>query len=148
MSIINIVSKVKQIHPDTVVLVKVGTFYNAYGKDAYIISNLFKYKIQEIENVPFSGFNIKVKPRIIAALDEQKINYIVLDKRNNYDVDEKVDFKNLNKYEERYYKSRKEVNKQLRIEKIYKMLQENSNKEEIYSILAKVEEVLNERRKV
>ena len=30
---------IKEIHPEDIVLYKVGTFYNTYGKDSYIIVN-------------------------------------------------------------------------------------------------------------
>ena len=38
MAIITIIKMIKKIHPDSVVLVKVGKFYNVYGRDSYIIS--------------------------------------------------------------------------------------------------------------
>ena len=38
MGIINIIKVVKQVHKEDVVLVKIGKFYQVYGKDAYIIS--------------------------------------------------------------------------------------------------------------
>ena len=34
MGTINIVKNIKEIHPECVVIVKIGTFYNVYGKDA------------------------------------------------------------------------------------------------------------------
>ncbi len=37
MSLANMVRTIKQIHPEDVVLIKIGVFYHAYGKDAYII---------------------------------------------------------------------------------------------------------------
>ena len=36
MSIENTISLIKQVHPSDVVLVKIGNFYYAYGKDAII----------------------------------------------------------------------------------------------------------------
>ena len=41
MGIINMSKNIKEIHPNKVVLYKVGTFYNAYGKDAYIVSYIY-----------------------------------------------------------------------------------------------------------
>ena len=38
MGIITVVKAVKEIHTDSVILIKIGKFYNIYGKDAYIIS--------------------------------------------------------------------------------------------------------------
>ena len=45
ISIITIIKEVKNVHPEDITMVKVGNFYRVYGKDAYIIAYLFKYKI-------------------------------------------------------------------------------------------------------
>ena len=34
-------------YPDSILLVLSGNFYNVYGKDTYILSYIFKYKIKE-----------------------------------------------------------------------------------------------------
>lgn len=44
MSLENMIDTIKQTHKDTIVLIKVGTFYHGYGKDSYILSYLFEYK--------------------------------------------------------------------------------------------------------
>ena len=44
MSLENMIRSIKEIHYDYVVLIKIGAFYHAYGKDAYIIGYLFGYK--------------------------------------------------------------------------------------------------------
>ncbi|CDE14760.1 unknown [Clostridium sp. CAG:470] len=75
MSIINIVKNIKQVHPEHIILIKIGKFYYSYSKDAYIISYIFGYKLKNIE--------------------ENKINYIIIHRRNNYAVDEKSDNGNL-----------------------------------------------------
>ena len=40
MSIENMVNIIKKIHPNYVAIIKIGAFYNSYGKDAYILSYL------------------------------------------------------------------------------------------------------------
>ena len=40
MGIINMIAKIKEVHREYVLLVKIGNFYYCYGKDAYIISYL------------------------------------------------------------------------------------------------------------
>ena len=52
MGTINVVKTIKFVHEFCVVLVKIGTFYSVYGKDAYIISYLFKYKIKVNSSSP------------------------------------------------------------------------------------------------
>ena len=89
MGIINIVKNAKDVHKDYIVLVKVGNFYNCYGRDAYIISYLLDYKITLVDNniyncsFPKSAYN-----KVISIIENNKVNYIVLDKRNNYDVED------------------------------------------------------------
>lgn len=41
MGTINIVKTIKLIHLYCMVIVKIGSFYNVYGKDAYIVSSFF-----------------------------------------------------------------------------------------------------------
>ena len=51
MGIINIVENVKKIHPEYVVFVNIGKFYYTYGRDSYIISYLFNYKLNKFDNI-------------------------------------------------------------------------------------------------
>ena len=57
MSVGTIIKSVKQIHKEDVVLVQMGKFYYAYGKDAYILSDLFGYKLNNFETNIFSRFS-------------------------------------------------------------------------------------------
>ena len=41
MSVLTVIKEVKEIHPESVVLVKIGKFYNAYFRDAYVIAYMF-----------------------------------------------------------------------------------------------------------
>lgn len=80
---------IKEVHPNTLVCYKVGAFVNCYGKDAYILSFLFNYKIKPLEdNNIVSGFPKNALPKLTARLQREKIDYIIIDTKNNYDVDE------------------------------------------------------------
>ena len=145
MGIINIVKNVKDIHKEYVILVRVGNFYNCYGRDAYIISYLLGYKINILSNNIYnSAFPKSAYNKVLLVLEQNNINYIVLDKRNNYDVEEKDDNRNLNNYNEFYEKARKEIAKKMRIEKIYQYLLSCDDENTIYE----VEKTINERRKI
>ena len=95
----------------------------SYGKDAYIMSYIFGYKLKLIENniyvcaFPKNGLN-----KVMAKLENKKINYIVLDRRNNYRVDERFDNGNLNKYSKYIEKAIKYVKRKKQIDIIYKEL--------------------------
>ena len=82
--------------------------------------------------------------KVISKLENNKINYTILDKRNNYEEEEKSNNKNLNKYVEFYEKAKNEISLKIRIEKIQKYLLETKDKETIFQI----EKVINERRKI
>ena len=59
MAVITIIKTIKSIHPDSVTLVKTGKFYNVYGRDSYILSYLFGYKLKEVENIYLSFLRLK-----------------------------------------------------------------------------------------
>ena len=145
MGIVNIVKNVKLIHKDYVVLVRVGKFYNCYGRDSYIISYLLNYRINIInDNIYNCSFQQSAYNKVLSILERNKINYIILDKRNNYEVEEKSNNKNLNKYNDTYQKAKKKISSKMRIEKICKYLL-NCNDE---TTIFEVEKLINERRKI
>ena len=66
---------------------------------------------------------------MLAKLEENKINYLLIDRRNNYDVDEKSDNKNLNKYDIFFEKAKKYIILKNRIDNIYEYLISNMENE-------------------
>lgn len=62
---------IKLVHPNDIALFNVGKFYYAYGKDAYILSYLFKYKLMLIEQykVYSIAFPKASLPRVTAELE-------------------------------------------------------------------------------
>lgn len=147
MGIIRIVKTAKEVHKNDIILVKIGKFYQVYGKDAYIISYIFDYKLKKVEEVYMCGFPQDSYNKVIAKLEEKKINYMILDRRNNYEIDEICDNKNLNTYTTYFEKARKYINLKIRIENINNYLLENIDKQDFKNILNKMEEIINERRK-
>ena len=145
MSVINMAKTIKLIHPESLIGYKVGNFYNSYGKDAYIVSYLFDYKIRNIEtNVASTGFPKSVLPKVMAILERKQVNYIIIDTRNNYKVDNEEDYKDLNCYKELFEKAHTEVKIKLRIQNIYEALMEEKDVQKI----RKIEELTYENRKV
>lgn len=133
---------IKKIHPEELVLVKVGTFYTAYGKDAYILNYIFGYKLTLMQQVDAVSFPISSLRKVTANLEQNKINYILLDKRNDYNVDEQSDKNNVNNYNKILTKAKVEINYNKRIEKIVKALKEDKQ------TLVEVEKIIHERRKI
>ena len=149
MNVVNIVKAIKQIHPEYIVLIKIGKFYYSYSKDAYIVSYIFNYKLKIVEeNIRVCAFPVFILNKIMAKLEENKINYIVIDRRNNYEVDEKFDNGNLNKYNFYLEKSKRYINQKNRIEEIYNYLVYNIEKNENNKLIKEIESLINERRKI
>ena len=134
---------IKQIHSKDVVLVKIGKFYYCYGKDAYMISYFFDYKLNLVENIIYScGFPSQSLSKVIAKLEKKKISYLIADRRNNYEVEEKKNYKNLNSYDKYYEKAKEKMNIRLRIQRINNYLLENSDKNNIKGLLIELEKIL------
>ncbi len=80
----------------------------------------------------------------MAKLEDKKINYMVMDTRNNYDVDYKIDNKNLNEYDEVFEKARRYVKLKRKIDRISEQLVKEIEKDTIEEKLKKIEEIANE----
>ena len=150
MSIMNMVKNIKEIHPKSLLLFKVGAFCEGYGKDSYIISYLFNYQVRQNgkNNISKVGFSKKAIPSVISKLEEQKIDYLLIDVRNNYYVDDKFENRNLNKYDTVFEKAYLYVRKQREIRKINEKLMEQIDSADFKEKVGRIEEILNEGRKV
>lgn len=144
MSEFTVIKTIKTIHNDSILFVKSGNFYNVYGRDSYIISYLLGYKLREKEKIFTCGFPVEGMNRVRTKLENKKINYLIVDKRNNYDVDETLDNKNLNTYSKNYEKAKEYINSKKRVNKIYNYLLHNLNNKKLINQIEKV--IVNERR--
>lgn len=101
MSVINMINNIKDLFPEYVVFVKIGTFYECYNNDSYIMSYLFKYKLKTlISRDTTCGFPINSINKIKYVLESRSINYLIVDKKHNYEEIEKMNYKKKNKYNE------------------------------------------------
>lgn len=150
MSVENMINTIKKIHPNYIVLIKIGVFYHAYGKDSYILSYLFGYKKKSFGKSNFTcGFPKSSLGYVQNTLESKKINYILIDRAHQYEVDEKVDFKNKNKYTEIFELAHKNILLQERALNIYNYLIENIESVNLKSKILKIEEIIqDEERKV
>ena len=143
MGTLIMIKTIKEIHPKDLLLVKIGDFYHVYGKDAYILSYLMGYNLRILEkNCPSCGFPSKSLAKIESVLEDKKINYLIIDRRNNYDVEEFIDNKNLNTYDEQYEKAHNYINLKKRIDNIYTKLIENINNIETKNKIKEIEKII------
>ena len=138
----------KRLYPEYICLFKIGTFYCAYNRDAYIMSYIFKYKIRDKKDAKEVGFPVDSVNKIKARLEQEKANYILVETSTEYSVSEKSDLNNSNKYNELYVKARNYVNYKLRVDAINKILLDMIDEKDFRKTLAKVEEILYENGKV
>lgn len=145
--IINMVQTIKEIHPKDVILIKTGTFYNAYLKDALILSYIFNYKIKKIESkYNVCGFPSSNINKIKSILEQRKINYRLIDRAHNYEEEENQNFKNNNTYDNEYDKAFKYLSIKNRIDTINSYLLDNIGNKNISNLLNNIEQVINEKR--
>lgn len=147
MKIENTIKVFKEIHPTSIIMIKMGTFYHAYGRDSYILSYLFNYQVKKIQtNYSTCGFPASGLSKVLSKLEELEISYIILNKSENYEIVEEEDFKGKNKYNEMYNKSYNYVSRKNRIDSIYQFLLESISEEQIKDKILRIEEIIYEAR--
>lgn len=147
MKIENTIKIFKEVHPESLIMIKMGTFYHAYGKDSYILAYLFGYQVKKVQtNYSTCGFPSSGLSKILSKLEELEISYIILNKSDNYEVEEEQNFKSKNKYNEMYNKSYSYVSKKNRIDSIYQFLLESITEERIKEKIVRIEEIIYETR--
>ena len=81
-------------------------------------------------------------------LEKNNINYLILNKRCGYEIEEKIEFNNKNTYVKQYKISKTYVNNIKKLDGIYEHLKKNMKKQNIKTILEEIEKVINETRKI
>ena len=123
------ITTIKEVENKSVCMFKIGNFYHVFGKDADIISGMFGYKVKNSGVEKECGFPIQSINKVKAKLEVCLVNYVLIDRRNNYAVDEKMDFEDKNRYNEYYEKGNRIVNLKIRVNNICEYL--NSKLQEI-----------------
>lgn len=147
MNTIQIVKKMKEAHKDSIVLIKIGSFYHVYSRDAYILSYLFDYKLKQLEKDYITcGFPINSINKVIECLKEKQVNYIIVKKDDNYEITSQTQYGKQNNYKTVYEKSRIYVITKTRISNIYNYLEESIFDEGIKELLLNIENLIDERK--
>ena len=148
MDVVERVKKLKEVETKTIIFVKIGSFYNVYEEDCFILSYLFGYKIKLENNYRICGFQITSSNKVFSKLKESNINYLIIDKRLNYEMTEKIDFKRKNQYKNLLKISTPYINLKEKLEILCKNILENIDTKNYKSELENIElfeEVLNKK---
>ena len=124
-------------YKDYVILIKCGSFYESFEKDALIINTLLKYKIKKFSKTFKSGFPTLKLNVILKILEENHLNYVVLDEIEMI----KKEFDD-NKYQNFNFDIDRIMLNYIKIDKIMNYLNDNILNERITDILEKMEELL------
>ena len=129
--------KYKLDYKDYIIIIKCGSFYEVIDNDAFIINKLMGYKLKKLSNTFKVGFPINSLDNVLNLLNENSINYIIVEDK----IFLKKDFEN-NNYFNYKFENNTIIYNSLRIEKIIKYL--NDNILNISDKLNKIEKIIND----
>lgn len=134
---------IKDLNPNSLILLKMGSFYHAYGKDAYLLSYLFGYQLKTMDGtLNTCGFPVSAINKIGKELEDKKINRMQIIRNDNYAVEEDVSFKAENAYNDYSDKAYKYIVKKNKIDGIYAYLMDNINNDGFQENIIKIEQIL------
>ena len=122
------------------ILIKFGNFYECFEKDAFILNELFNYKINRIGSSFKAGFPVNSLNSIISVLDTNKINYLVV--TENELIKKKYPSNNYLKYK---FDMEEVLYNYLRVEKISKYLETNITDDKLGDKLIKIERIVSDK---
>ena len=138
MKLIDTYNNYKIKYKEYVVLLKSGIFYECFNDDIGIMYSLFSYKIKNNGSNYVVGFPNSSLSKVLNILEENRINYIVIE-------DNCVIYKyktNKNRYSEYIVDLTKLIYINMKIESIYKKLQNNILNNNIEKILIEIENLI------
>lgn len=127
----------KKQYNNYVILFKQGNFYLSMNDDALVLNNLFNYKIKVVTSYIKTGFPLNSIDKIINILENNTINYLVIDK----DIINKKKYSNNNYFNYLNKDSNYEfiIN---RINKIEQTLKDNLLNKNIENVLNDIERII------
>lgn len=137
-----------QKYPNSILLVLSGNFYNVYGKDAYILCYIFRFKFinklyktedDEEKYIPRTGFPRNSLDKVLLDLEEKKINYVIKVK-NKSDIFK--DFRKLNTYKRRYEASEKYCIDKKKVDEIIHKCNDLCGKKDFSNVLDKIQDYI------
>lgn len=144
MGTIDIVKIIKKTQKDNIAMIKIGKKIYTYGKDACIVSYIFKYKIKLINNNMYvCSFPKEKLDKIMYTFENKKINYVVLDRKHSYRLDEEYQDEKCNNYNEYLEKSIKYVKRKNQIDMIYNTLIKDIESNQFDEKIIEIKKIVN-----
>ena len=139
-----VIENTKSTYQDYICLFKIGVFYCAYDKDAYVMSYLFNYKMRDKGEEKEVGFPVNSIDKIRERLKQEKINYIIVETKPECKIIEKEDLHNANKYNAIYVKARNHINLKVRLDALNKALVDmlETKEKNFKEVLGIIEEII------
>ena len=131
----------KALYKDSVILIKVGNFYEILDKDAMILNKVLGYKLTKLSNTLKCGFPVSSLSKVKEILDEKHLNYVVVE---NGELTCNKDFKDKNIYNSFDFNIDSVKYSLFRIEKITKYLNNNAYNN-VSDLLDEIEVLINGR---
>lgn len=130
MKVVDLYNTYKDNYKEYAIFIKIGNFYETYNNDDYMISKIMNYKVKNISNNVRVGFPITSLNKVLDELNNNKINYNVIEKDEIYKISIKKKFRDNNylNYDN---------NRLIRINNIYNRIINCNN-----NILDKIEEII------
>lgn len=95
------VNLIRDLYPNTIIIVDDYQYYYIYDRDAYIVYYLLGLSIKKYKGNIFIRNNIEYLNFLISKLKENQVSYVVVVKRMGYNINLEYEFMNENYI--RYY---------------------------------------------
>ena len=85
MKVLDLHMTYKELYSNTIIIIKIGNFYETYDKDAIIINQITKYKLKYKNSITV-GFPLISLDKVKSKLEDLRINYIIIEKTDCYKI--------------------------------------------------------------
>ena len=132
--------KYKAKYKEYIIMIKYGNFYEILDNDSLIMNSLFNYKLVKLSNTFKVGFPVSKIDSVLKKLDDNSINYIVVDKDKIINIKE-FEYNNYKKYN---FDNNIINYNSIIINEITKYLNDNLLNNNITLKLERIKEIINE----
>ena len=127
-------------YKDYIIILKFGNFFECLENDAFIMRELFNYKLNNLSNTFKIGFPLSNIDNVLNKIAEKNINYVVI---IDDEVSQTKEFEN-NCYDNYKYNEHIIHYNLIKVKEITNYLQNNLLSESLINKLEKIEDIIYE----